>query len=138
MLNVSPYQASTTSVKQLAAPVVRDRRAFRHLTKSQRAAVAVAILRGEVKLQPTLQAVARVLDVSATYVGMAGKLSPEQLYRVRKGWLAIPRIRPKAKREVSPDDVAAWWESASDAERAAVIDRIGVTPVWDALAKNLA
>jgi predicted aconitase len=54
-------------------------RALKHLTKSQRAALAVAVIRGEANLRPTLGVVSKALEVSIPYIEAALKLSPEQL-----------------------------------------------------------
>jgi hypothetical protein len=131
--------------KQSTVPVINGQghRAFKHLTKSQRAALAIAVIRGEAGLQATRSVVSRVLDVSIPYITAASKLSPEQLREVRQGKMTLADFKPAAaapapvKAEMTAEGVATWWWEASEAERAAVVGTIGVAPVWDALAKNL-
>ena len=145
MLDVSTYQAPSAIVKQPTTPVINGpgHRALKRLTKSQRAAYAVAVLRGEVGLQPTLNVVAAAVGVSITYIGYALKLSSGELRLVRLGKLTLADLKPAAaapepaKAELTVEDIADWWWSAPDVDRAAVIGRVGVAPVWDALAKNL-
>jgi hypothetical protein len=145
MLDMLPYQVPTSIVKQSKAPVINGpgHRGFKRLTKSQRAAFAVAVLRGEVGLQPTLGITSRALGVSITYIEAASKLSPEQLRRVRQGKVALADLKPAAaaptpvKAEMTVADVAGWWWTASDADRAAVVGKVGVTSTWDALVKHL-
>ena len=49
MLNTSTYSVPVTSVKQLPSPPINGQGhpAFERLSKSQRAALAVAVIRGE-------------------------------------------------------------------------------------------
>jgi hypothetical protein len=144
MLDTLTYQVPTPIVKQSTVPVIngQGRRSLKYLTKSQRAAFAVAVLRGEVGLQPTLHVVSRALDVSITYIETASKFSPAELREVRQGRLTLGDLKPAATPEprkpaVTPDDIATWWWSASEADRAAVVGKVGVAPVWDALERNL-
>jgi hypothetical protein len=144
MLDATTYRSSSAIVKQPAVPLINGpgRRALKHLTKSQRAALAVAVTRGEVGLQPTLGVVSRALGVPRTYIETAAKLSPDQLRQVRQGWCTLANLKPATpptpiKTAMTPDDVAAWWWTASEADRAAVVGKVGVVSTWDALAKNL-
>ena len=70
---LTSYRPFSAAVKPLPAPPVngRGRPAIERLTKSQRAALGVAVLRGEACLRPTLKVVARALGVSATYIETA-------------------------------------------------------------------
>jgi hypothetical protein len=145
MLDTLNYQTPSTIVKQPSVPVIngQGRRSLKYLTKSQRAAFAVAVLRGEAGLQPTLHVVSRALDVSITYIETASKLTPAELRQVRHGNATLGDLKPTATPEprkpaVTPDDIATWWWSASEADRAAVVGKVGVAPVWDALATHLA
>jgi hypothetical protein len=144
MLDQLTYQVPTETVKHTAVRPVNGhgRRAFKHLSKSQRAALAVAVIRGEASLQPTLAVVSRALDVSITYVETAAKLSPEELRQVRQGKVTLAGLKPPVpepvKAEITVEDVAGWWWTASDADRAAVVGKVGVTSTWDALEKHLA
>jgi hypothetical protein len=131
MLDQLTYQPFSTIVKHTTAvrPVNgHGRRAFKHLSKSQRAALAVAVVRGEASLQPTLDVVSRALDVSRTYVETAAKLSSEQLRQLRQGKVTLADLKPVApgpvKPAITPDDIAGWWWSASEADRAAVVGTI--------------
>ena len=145
MLDTLTYPVPTTIVKHTAAvrPVNgHGRRAFKHLSKSQRAALAVAVMRGEASLQPTLDVVSRALGVSRTYVETAARLSSAQLRDVRQGKVTLAGLKPATapepvKAEMTVEDVAGWWWTASEADRAAVIGKVGVTSTWDALAKHL-
>jgi hypothetical protein len=89
-----------------------------------------------------LHVVSRALDVSITYIETASKLTPEELRQVRQGKATLGDLKPTATPEprkpaVTPDDIATWWWSASEAEHAALIGRVGVVSTWDALEKNL-
>jgi hypothetical protein len=144
MLDSLTYSTPTTNVKYTTAvPPVNGhgRRAFKHRSKSQRAALAVAVMRGEAGLQPTLAVVSRALDVSITYIETASKLTPEELRQVRQGKVTLAGLKPPApelvKAEITVEDVAGWWWTASDADRAAVVGKVGVTSTWDALEKHL-
>ena len=145
MLDTLTYQPSSAIVKQAISPRLVNGRGqpnFRKLSKSQRAVLAVAVIRGEAALQPTLRVVSGALNVSITYIEAALKLTPEQLRQVRWGYLKLADFKPAVapepvKAEMTIDDVASWWTSASETERAAVVGKIGVTSAWDALAKNL-
>jgi hypothetical protein len=128
---LATYQASFTDVKQSAAPPIngQGRPAFERLTKSQRVALAVAVMRGEANLRPTLKVVARALEVSATYIEQAARLSPEQLRQVRRGELTLAELKPAPdapKPATTLADVVAWWLTASEAEHAAVVGSVGV------------
>jgi hypothetical protein len=142
MLEALTYKSPISDVKQSTGALVNGpgQPAFRRWSKSRRAAFAVAVLRGEVELRPTLHVVAKALDVSVTYVKAERNLSPEQLNQVRKGWVTLTDLKPNLSRKDRPidfDAVIAWWKAASDSERAAVVARVGVTSTWDALASNL-
>lgn len=95
----STGQLPFTSVKPPAPPVNGSGQpAFKNLTKSQRAALAVAVIRGEAGLRPTLQVVAKALGVSVTYVEAAQKLPPEQLRQLRRGELTISELKHRRRR----------------------------------------
>jgi hypothetical protein len=135
------YPLPATSVKVPAAPINgQGRRAFKHLTKSQRAALGIAVMRGEASLLPTLQVVARALEVSATYIEQAARLSPEQLRQVRRGELTLADVKPAPETRKPPTtlaDVVAWWLIASEAEHAAVVGSVGVASPWRAIEAHL-
>jgi hypothetical protein len=136
------YQPPAINVKQSAAPPIngRGRPAFKNLTKSQRAALAVAVIRGEAGLLPTLGVVSKALEVSVPYIEAAGKLPPEQLRQLRRGELTISETKsvPDApKPPTTLADVVAWWLTASEAEHAAVVGRVGVVSPWRAIEAHL-
>jgi hypothetical protein len=62
----STGQPPSTGVKQPAGSPIngQGRPAFKKLTKSQKAALAVAVIRGEASLRPTLEVVSKALNVS--------------------------------------------------------------------------
>lgn len=142
MLDTLTYSAPPTVVKVPVRPVNgHGRRAFKHLSKSQRAALAVAVMHGEASLQPTLAVMSRALDVSITYIETASKLTPEELRQVRQGKVTLAGLKPPApapvKSKTTLEDVAAWWRSASETDRAAVVSEIGIAPLWDKIAETL-
>ena len=142
MLDMTTYKLPVATKATAPAVNGQGRPAFANLTKSQKAALGVAVIRGEASLRPTLGVVAAALDVSVTYIEYALKLSPEQLRLVRQGRLTLADTKPAAtpkprKPAVTLDDIATWWCSASEAEHAALIGRVGVVSTWDALEKNL-
>ena len=143
MLDVTTYRPPCTTVnKQSTAPLINGpgRRAFKHLTKSQRAALAVAVIRGEAGLRPTLGVVSKALEVSVPYIEVAMKLSPEQLRQLRRGELTVSKTKsaPDApKPPTTMADVVAWWLTASETEHAAVVGSVGVTSAWDAIESHL-
>ena len=96
------------AVKPAAAPPIngQGRPAFERLSKSQRAALAVAVLRGEATLRPTLQVVARALQVSTTYIEMALKLPPEQLRQLRRGELTLAETKSAPPKSRSPSSTS--------------------------------
>jgi hypothetical protein len=68
-------QASKTS---LPPGVIRGRAlSHRHLSASQRAAIAAQLQAGEVTIEMTSAQLARLLGVSAPYIDAARQLSPE-------------------------------------------------------------
>jgi hypothetical protein len=84
--------------------------------------------------------VARALGVSVTYIEMAARLAPHQLRQVRRGELTLAELTPAPDSHKAPitlDDVIAWWMSASDADHAAVVSRVGVVSPWHAIEANL-
>ena len=135
------YPLPTISVKPPAPPINGPGRpAFKRLTKSQLAALAVAVLRGEKTLRPTVWLVSKALGVSTPYIETAMKLSPEQLRQMDRGELTIPQVKPAPEAPKAPTtmaDVVAWWLAASEAEHAAVIGSVGVATPWDAIAAHL-
>jgi hypothetical protein len=141
MLHDPTYKPSTTIVKVPVLPVNgQGRPALKRLTKSQRAALAVAVIRGEAGLKPTLPVVSRALDVSVTYIEMAARLSPEQLRQLRRGEIALAELKPTPKTGkplTTLADVVAWWLTASEAEHAAVVGGVGVASAWDAIEPHL-
>jgi hypothetical protein len=143
MLDTLTYSVPPTVVKVPVRPVNgHGRRAFKHLSKSQRAALAVAVIRGEAALQPTLRVVSGALNVSITYIGAALKLTPDQLRQLRWGYLTLADFKPAAapepvKAEMTVEEVADWWGSASETDRAAVVSQIGIAPLWDKIAETL-
>jgi hypothetical protein len=136
------YPLPVAGVKQPAASPIngQGRPAFERLTKSQRAALGVAVMRGEASLRPTLKVVARALGVSTTYIEQAARLSPEQLRQVRRGELTISETKPAPdapKPATTLADVVAWWLAASETERAALVGSVGVVSPWHAIEANL-
>jgi hypothetical protein len=141
MLHDPTYNPSTTIVKVPVLPVNgQGRPALTRLTKSQKAALAVAVIRGEASLKPTLDLVARALGVSTTYVETAAKLSPDQLRQLRRGELTLADVKPVPETPKPPTtlaEVVAWWLTASEAEHAAVVGSVGVASPWRAIESHL-
>jgi hypothetical protein len=142
MLDTLTYSPPSANVKQRAAPTIngRGRRAFKHFTKSQRAALAVAVIRGEAGLRPTLGVISRALGVSVPYIEAALKLPPEQLRRLRRGELTVSETKSAPEAPKPPTtlaDVTAWWLTASETEHAAVVGSVGVASAWDAIEAHL-
>jgi hypothetical protein len=142
MLDGTTYRLPSATVKQPAGPLINGpgQRALKHLTKSQRAALAVAVIRGEANLRPTLGVVSKALEVSIPYIEAAMKLPPERLRQLRRGGLTVSETKsaPEApKPPTTMADVVAWWLTASPAEHAAVVGAVGVATPWDAIAAHL-
>jgi hypothetical protein len=136
MLDVLQYTFPTKTVKPL--PAVIDGGTYRSLTKSQKAALGVEIMRGRASLRPTYEVVARALGVSVSYVSVAARLTPDQLHRVHAGTLTISELISTTPAPViTTNDIVDWFKDASEGERAAVVAEVGVAPVWDAIAANL-
>ena len=100
------------------------------------------MIRGEAALQPTLRVVSGALNVSITYIKAALKLTPEQLRQIRWGYRTLADFKPVVvpepiKAETTLEDVAAWLANASETERTVVVGKVGVAPMWDAIAKQL-
>jgi hypothetical protein len=136
------YRLPFASVKPLPASPVngQGRPAVERLSKSQRAALGVAVMRGEASLRPTLKVVARALGVSATYIEAAARLSDEQLRQLRRGELTLADLKPAPEAPKPPttfSDVVAWLLTCSQAERAAVVGSVGVATTWDAIESHL-
>jgi hypothetical protein len=139
---MTAYKPPAASVKQMAAPPIngQGRPAFKRLTKSQLAALGVAVMRGEASLRPTLKVVARALGVSTTYIEAAAKLPPEQLRQLSRGELTLADVAPAPEISKPPTtlaDVVAWWLTASEAEHAAVVGSVGVATPWRAIEAHL-
>jgi hypothetical protein len=142
MLDATTYRLPSTTVKQPPAPLINGpgRQAFKHLTKSQRAALAVAVIRGDAGLLPTLGVVSKALGVSIPYIEAAARLSPEQLRQLRRGELTISETKsaPETlKPQTTLADVMTWWRTADAAEHAAVVGSVGVVTPWHAIEANL-
>jgi hypothetical protein len=148
MLDVSTaYMSPIPDVKPLPAPLKppappingQGRPAFERLTKSQRAALGVAVMRGEASLLPTLKVVAGALGVSVTYLEAAMKLAPQELRQLECGELTLAEEKSAEapKSPTSLTDVVAWWLTASEAERAAVVGIVGIGSAWDAIEAHL-
>jgi hypothetical protein len=144
MLDATTYAVPALKVKPSAPPPPpingQGRPAFERLTQSQKAALGVAVIRGEAGLKPTLKVVARALGVSVTYIEAAARLSPELLRQVRRGELTLAELKPAPetpKSATSLADVVAWWLTASEAEHAAVVGSVGVASPWRAIEAHL-
>jgi hypothetical protein len=131
------YVADPIEVKSLSAAV--DGRIYKRLSKSEKAALAVDLMRGHATLRPTLAVISKALGISVTYIEAAAHLSPDQLRQVRDGALTISEVLSTSvnAEPITPNDIVAWFRDASDGERAAVVAEVGVMPVWDAIAMNL-
>jgi hypothetical protein len=133
MLDSATYQVPSTDVKQPAING-QGRPAFRRLSKSQRAALGVAVLNGEAMLRPTLEVVSRALGVSRTYVEMASKLSSEELRQVRQGRRTLSDLKPVAESHtptMTPDEAVMSWRAWTPEQRAAFGRSVGISEVWD-------
>jgi hypothetical protein len=89
-------------------------------TKSQRAALAAGVACGEIELtKPTLKQLAKLFNVSVSYIGAALALSPMQRAMMRGGCTEIADIPP------------------SKAALKRTIARAGVEPTWNAICEQL-
>ena len=140
MLDALTYKSPIPIVKPLAPPVNgQGKPAIERLTKSQRAALGVAVMRGEARLRPTLKVVSGALGVSTTYLEAAMKLPPQELRQLERGELTLAEVKsaPAPKPPTTMADVVSWWLTASEAEHAAVVGSVGVVSPWHAIEANL-
>jgi uncharacterized protein (UPF0262 family) len=72
-----------------------DRLSYRRMTKSQRAALAVNVIRGILTLRPTMRVVAAAMKVCPDYVARAKALSPPELQALRLGQRTLSNQRRK-------------------------------------------
>jgi hypothetical protein len=82
-------------------PVYVDGHSLRGMTKSQKAAVGVSLLRGVFGRRFTTKIAAVAVGVSAAYVARALALSPDDLQAVKLGQKTLQDIRQGNKRSTS-------------------------------------
>jgi hypothetical protein len=106
-----------------ASPTLIGRRTYGHMSKSQKAALAVEVLQGRATLRPTIRTVGAAIGVSPAYIEAAAKLSPRELHQLRAGYRTLQELRTpdaherflKAARELGTDaalDILAAAEAA--------------------------
>jgi|SRR5262245_2236915 len=108
----------------------------RSLSKTRRALLGSAVLKGEYDLKPTAKDVARMVGCSVGYLNAAAKLSPAEQQRVVAG--LRPLIEPKVKSSpmpVSPPvPIVPPITLGTERLLAAIVDKLGIAGVRDLLA----
>ena len=95
------------------------------LSKTRRALLGAAVLKGEIDLKPTAKDVARMVGRSVAYLHRAAKLSPAEEQRVRAHFR--PLVEPRVKALPAP---------VSPAEKLAeVVAAVGFDGILDLLAQ---
>src|SRR5215472_11195086 len=102
----------------------------RSLSKTRRALLGSAVLKGEYDLKPTAKDVARMVGCSVGYLNAAAKLSPAEQQRVVAG--LRPLIEPKVKSPPMP--VVPPITLGTERLLAAIVDKLGIAGVRDLLA----
>jgi hypothetical protein len=90
-----------------------DGRRLRHLTARQRATLAAGLVTGSQRTRLTRKQASTICRVPSPLLAQAMNGKPSN------------RLEPRA--------ILVWWQSASFAERVALIHAFGPGPTWDAL-----
>jgi hypothetical protein len=143
MLTLRPEVDTGTVVVKVPPRQVTGRYlAHARLTPTERAFLAADIVDGRaVVVDLTATQVARILRTNATYVAAASKLTHAERRAVRYGLRPLiarkpeqlPLPMPAMSAAPTTISLAEAWVAASDDERTAFVEEVGIDPIWDAL-----